>query len=163
MKWTLLLIALLVLALATPAAAALKELPEEQSRELNEIALDHVAVAEGIDVRDLEISEAWVHELRGLGKDVYMVVILHGDDKHFVAIDVEYKAFLTEEEMDALIEVDAQELPSDLVFTTGQGLDLVIPDLGAEEPASPSTHPVAYWAAGAVLLLGLGVVVRTRQ
>ena len=163
MKRVLAVSLLLVLVLAAPAAAALKMLPDAQVQELEGIALEYLASETGIDVDELEVSEGWVRELRALGLDIYMVVVLHDDDKFMVAIEVEEQLVLSDAELEALVADDIEKTPEDAVYTLG-GVDTTEEEGTDEEAGDRDLRTVAYWAAGAVILLGLGtVMVKVRK
>ena len=143
----------LVLMMALPVSAALKMLPEAQAEELEGIAVEYVALEEGIDAEDLAVTEGWVRELRALGKDIYMVGLLHEDTKFMVAVDVDEQRVLTEEELEALIDEDDEKTSPNTAYTLGMPtVDLT--ESVAEEPAN-DLRTVSYWAGGAVILLGL--------
>ncbi len=163
MKRVLAVSLLLLLVLAAPAAAALKMLPDAQAQELEGLALEYLASETGIDVEELEVSEGWVRELRALELDIYMVVILHDDDKFMVAVHVEEKLVLSDDELEALVAEDIEKTPEDAVYTLNMPVDTT--EEGTDEEAGDrDLRTVAYWAAGAVILLGLGTaMVKVRK
>ncbi|MEW6523084.1 MAG: hypothetical protein AB1445_05855 [Bacillota bacterium] len=147
---------LLLMVLAAPAAAALKELPEPLAQELQLIAKEHVVARENISLDKITVSEAWVRELRAIGKDIYMVTVLGNDTKFMVTIEVSSRKVLNAEEFEALVKEDTEKTPADAVYT----LSLPATSDGDEVTTMAPARDLraAYVAGVALVLLGLGTV-----
>lgn len=161
MKKLIALTMLMVMALAVPAMAALKVLPEDLAGELELIACEHYAAEKNVSLDSVEVTEAWVRELFNIGREVYIVVL---GDKESVYVDVAEKIVLSEEEMEALIAEDLANEPEEPVFRTmaigiepGEGDEATATDNPEEKSNAP------YYIGGAVVAgLGLGALALRR-
>jgi hypothetical protein len=142
---------LLVIALAVPAMAALKVLPEELSQELEQIAKEYYAAEKNVSADSLEVTEGWVRELFNIDREIYVVVI---GEKDSVYVDVMDKTALSEEEMEALIAEDLANEPDEPIFRTmAIGIGAEDGEVNATE-AEEKSNTVYY--VGAALVAGLG-------
>ena len=151
MKKLIALTMLMVIALAVPAMAALKVLPEELSRELEQIAKEYYAAENDVSADSLEVTEGWVRELFNIGREIYVVVI---GEKDSVYVDVAEKTALSEEDMEALVAEDLANEPDEPIFRT------MAIEVGAEDGEVNATENeeksnTAYYV-GAALFAGLG-------
>ena len=154
MKKILALTLALVVALALPAMAALKMLPEPLALELEGIAKEHLAAARNVSVDTLTVSEAWVRELWNVEKDIYIVVFDIDDTKVSVHVDVAEKAALSDEEFDALVAEDLANEPEEPVFRTmAIGID---GDGEVNATATEKATSNTPYIIGGVALVGLG-------
>ncbi len=159
MKKVLTLTLVLIIALAVPAMAALKMLPEALALELEEVARDHLAAERNISVDSITVSEAWVRELWNIEKDIYIVVLLVGDEKISIHIDVADKAALTDEEFEALVAEDLANEPEEPVFRTmAIGIDTDDAEVGATD-AKEQTSKLPYIIGAVAVGLGAGALV----
>lgn len=152
MKKLIALTMLMVIALAVPAMAALKVLPEELSTELEQIAKEHYAAEKNVSADSLKVTEGWVRELFNIDREIYVVVI---GEQESVYVDVAAKTVLSEEEMEALIAEDLANEPDEPIFRT------MAIEVGSEDgevnatDAEEKSNTVYY--VGAALVAGLGV------
>ena len=159
MKKLLALTLVLVLALAMPAMAALKMLPEPLALELEEVAKDHLAAERKISADSITVSEAWVRELWNIEKEIYIVVLLVGDDKISVHVDVAEKAALSDDDFAALVAEDLANEPEEPVFRTmAIGIDTDDAEVGATE-AEEQTSKLPYIIGAVAVGLGAGALV----
>ena len=150
MKKLIALTMLLVIALAVPAMAALKVLPEELSQELEQIAKEYYAAEKNVSADSLEVTEGWVRELFNIDREIYVVVF----DKESVYVDVMDKVVFSEEEMEALIAEDLANEPDEPIFRTmAIGIGAEDGEVNATE-AEEKSNTVYY--VGAALVAGLG-------
>ena len=160
MKKLIALTMLMVIALAVPAMASLKVLPEQLSSELENIAKEHYAAEKNVSADSLTVSEAWVRELFNIEREIYIVVF---GEKESVYVDVAEKVVLSEQDMEDLIAEDLANEPEEPVFRT-MAIEV---DAGDGEVNATDTNEKSNtgFYIGAALVAGAGIgsmILKTR-
>lgn len=141
----LFILTLVILALAAaPAFAALKILPEDVQERLHTLALE--------EYPGHQVEESWVQEFPALGREVFRVVLVKGDEKAEAYIDVSAEAALTAAEFDEIVASEAAAQEDDPIFTT-MGAE----DTGSviEDDAEAAEKNMVPWLAGGLVALAL--------
>ena len=152
MKKLIALTMLMVIALAVPAMAALKVLPEELSSELENIAKEHYAAEKNVSVDSLTVSEAWVRELFNIEREIYIVVF---GEKESVYVDVAEKVVLSEQDMEVLVAEDLANEPEEAVFRT-MAIEVDAGD-GEVNATDASAKSNTGFYVGAAFVAGIGI------
>ncbi len=151
---------LLVALIAGPAFAALKVLPDEVVSRLEDAVLDQVAGERDVSRDSLVIEEGWVRTLHHIGVDVYVVMIMDGDEKIDAYVHVEDEVVLTRAEFEALVDSDTDNAGDTVYVTTLQMTD----DLeSGSETATRSAGLPYYYAGGAVVIAGATLMLLNKK
>lgn len=144
----LLVLALAILILtAAPAFAVLRILPQDVQDRLHGLALaDHPGY---------QVSESWVQDFAATGREVFNIILIKGDEKVTVHVDVAAEAILSQEEMDGIIQAETEAQADNPIFTILSGNDLQHPELDSAQEDGGKNLTGLWIAAGGFLAFAL--------
>lgn len=154
----------LLMLIAAPAWGALKMLEAELAAELEGIAKAYLAEQQNVEVSAITLSEAWVHEFKHIGEEVYTVILLIGDNKFVTYVDIVTKEMVNDEAFEALVEAETEAaVDSDMFFTLAIGFDTGEGEASITSAPEAKNYTPYYVAGAAVLALGAGALVIRRR
>lgn len=149
MKRLVVLTLIAMLLMTAPAFAILRILPDEVQTRLHNLALE--------DYSGYQVTESWVQDFAATGREVFHVILMQGDNKVEVYVDVTSEAVLSAEDYNEIVAAESDAQAENPVYTILMESDTarVEDEKIVADSAESAGGKGGLWIAGGLVALAL--------